>query len=102
MAVYRYLDVSTCHVTQKDMELLLVQGERSDGLNVLAYPYDYGAFIPLSSDPDLVAEFEERARERGYSESFFKLIQYARDNELRMVNLDADGDEIEGLDTHDW
>lgn len=99
MAVHRYVDMSTAHVTQKDMELLESQGD----LGVVAYDYNEGVFVYVPPEEDLPTTLGA-AQERGLSDSFCKALTYASQQGAYLLRLDADGDMIEDpqLDLHDW
>lgn len=96
MSVHEYMDLSTGHVTQKDMELL--DGDTC----VIAYPYKEGAFVIVP--PDLNTELQHRQDivDAGFSVAFLEMLQYAFDAGVLIVRLDADGDQDESLPTFDW
>jgi len=98
MSINKYLDASTAHITREDNSLLQ-QTETSEGVpGCYVYPYDCGYFISVYPD----APSEEEKKESGFSESFFKVLEYARKNGCTVLRLDADGDPIKGLKKHDW
>jgi hypothetical protein len=112
MAVLKCLDVSTAHVTPRDMELLGCDGRggaiRPSG-PVYSYPYAEGTFITgpdfTETDPTQRAIVDVEIVAHGFSDSFLKLIHYAREQGVSMIRLDADGDfhgEETGLDHIDW
>lgn len=99
MAIYKYLDVSTAHVTEKDMQLLETRKDFANSNPVSAYNYEHGAFVVICE------EVTDRAlSDFGYSPSFVKLGRYAREHGCATIRLDCDGDKIESsaLDTNDW
>lgn len=106
MAIYRYLDVSTCHVTEQDMRLLALEGNSAAMLQpIFSYPYPEGAFItgPDFTDLGEASRVDAECRAFGYSASFIKVLVLARLRECRMIRLDADGDDWDlTLDRHDW
>jgi hypothetical protein len=85
--VYRYLDVSTCHVTPPDMQLLRTSEA------IIARVHEYGCFVHV---PDFADEGEmedriRRIREEKFSEEFLNLLAYAYFKGCFWINLDADG-----------
>jgi len=98
MSFHKYLDASTGHITREDNSLLQ-QTETSEGVpGCYVYPYDCGYFISIYPD----APSEEEKKESGFSESFFKVQEYARKNGCTVLRLDAEGDHIPGMTLHDW
>ena len=98
MAIHKYLDASTVHITKED-NALLQQTVTSEGVpGCYVMPYDCGYFISIYPD----APSEEEKKESGYSESFFKIQEYARKHGCEILRLDADGDVLEFMDKHDW
>jgi hypothetical protein len=98
MAIYQYLDMSTAHVKEEDMERLeLLEAQ----LHVKNYPE--GAIIPIPSD-DYMEEFLDKAKAGGLSESFCKAIRYSAQQNCYLLRLDGAGDLIDdpALDEHDW
>ena len=92
MAITKLLDISTGHVTQFDMELL---AEPSDKIS--AFSYAEGCIIITPQYP---------FQYKHLSKSFYKVVQYALENDCDHIRLDADGhstpEEVEALDNHDW
>ena len=99
MAVYRFVDISTAHVTPEDMELL----ENQKSLGVVAYNYPEGVFVYVPPKDDLPTTLGA-AQESGLSDSFCKALTYASSQGAYLLRLDADGDMIDDpqLDIHDW
>lgn len=97
--ILSYLDCSTSHVTEKDMELLK---ETPAFLYDFTHAsYEYGAFVSVSG----AAELEEETRkmlEDGFSEAFINLRKYAEQHGCTILRLDAHGVVIEGLPTFEW
>lgn len=90
MAITKLLDISTCHVTQQDMESLAEPNDK-----ISAFSYDEGCIIITPQQP---FQYEHP------SKSFYKVGQCALENDCDHIRLDADGDKLEchGLDSHDW
>jgi hypothetical protein len=99
LGVFRYLDCSTGHVTKADMDILDLGSPES----VISYANEYGAFVHVPYD--FLAEsgdpFAEMLNE-GFSESFVKVLKYAKACNCFWVKLDADGILHENLDHHTW
>ncbi len=87
-----YLDLSTAHITKQDSILLTRPAYET---NVVAYNYDEGFFVPISStsEDNPVDEF---------SSQFKAIYQYCRDNNINMLRLDADADQSAQFPTFDW
>lgn len=98
MSILKYLDASTSHITCEDNEVMQ-QKEIEDGVpGCYVYPYDQGYFISVSDYEPTEKEKEDTC----LSESFFKVLEYARKRGCTVLRLDADGDQIEGLEVHHW
>ena len=96
MSIHKYLDASTAHITKDDNTLLELNVSEVPGCYV--YPYDCGYFISVYPD----APSEEEKKDSAFSESFFKVQEYARKNGCTVLRLDADGDHIPGMPLHQW
>src|SRR4029453_13686608 len=95
----KYLDVSTGHVTKDDMELLEIAAHDSAAELPVIAEYLEGVICYVPDDYDYSIK---RMRKAGISESFIKLLAYARKHGCYLIRLDCDGDEIAELDKHDW
>lgn len=98
MAIYKYLDASTGHITKEDNALLQQTSTSEEIPGCYAYPYDCGYFISVYPD----SPTEEEKKESGLSENFFKIVEHARKNNCFILRLDAEGNELEGFDLIDW
>lgn len=97
-ATYKYLDVSTCHITKEDNEIL--QNTLIDVPGLVVYPVDHGYFMPLCEHYEGIEA--ERAKS-ALSPSFWKIVDMARKRGCALIRLDADGmDHFHDLDRHDW
>ncbi len=94
MAVYRYLDLSTCHVTREDMDGLQQAVGDTAAPVIAAYPEGVILYVP--DDGYALSDW--------LSPSLAKILAYARAQDCYLVRLDADGEEIDdpALDRHDW
>jgi hypothetical protein len=101
MGVCNYVDLSTSHVTEKDMRIL----QNGDPSATVSSPYLPGAFVTVTTpDVEEVAEAIDEAKSEGLSDSFCKALQYAVNHGAMFLRLDADGTMINSpdLDVHDW
>jgi hypothetical protein len=94
MSILKYLDASTAHITSEDNALL----QQTEIPGCYAYPYDHGYFISVYPDAPSAQEMADS----GFSESFFKVLEYSRKRGCTVLRLDADGDLIEDLEKHNW
>jgi len=101
--ISRYLDLSTAHVTQKDMDLISFDYDNNP---VYSYDYEYGSFVFLPDTKSKIEQIELFCDliEYGYSKSFVKVVKYAKDLDCTMIRLDCDGDTYVSklLDTNNW
>jgi hypothetical protein len=106
--VHAFLDASTAHITAQDNKILSDWAKRSRKANHKIAPYrtidhSYGFFVHVHLDGAEDREgYEQKAREEGISDAFFKLQEYARTHKCWWINLDTDADEVPGLPTHTW
>lgn len=104
LPVYKYADVSSGHITQKDAELLDIAASfagRYAGVPLIA-KYAKGWF--LSTRPDWYDE-EQWAMdltELGFSRDFIGLWHEVSKKGCQILRLDADGEQIAGLPLHQW
>jgi hypothetical protein len=120
MPIYKYLDVSTAHITTKDLQYLDdrwdsatacgnkqfyipqitpdIAAELGD-LAISATETGYIVSIPVdNSDPIIVKQFLAMLRHDGYlSDHFVKIIEHAIECGTYMVCFDADAVEEPGL-----
>ena len=85
MAFYKYLDVSTRFVTPEDRKFL--DDGCDSGCGVVAYRYEYGAFVIVPPDID------DAERISDLSSAFWALMRYAEKEGCQIVKLDCDGDD---------
>lgn len=98
---YLYLDASTAHLPQSERDLLENAGRREErGLppdnlpRIISHRYGWWVHVNLESD------FED---ERDYTDlpAFAALVAHAQSLGCGWINVDADADQIDGLDTFD-
>lgn len=105
----KYADVSTSHVTERDMEIL---EELADGpnintdhdLQIYILTYREGAFVRFSPQIFLEELDEQGPKmlEKGLSQAFIDIIAEAAKQKIAMVRFDSDGQEVEDAPTFDW
>jgi hypothetical protein len=84
-----FLDISTSHVTQDDMEQLACGTD-----SVVAYVYEQGAFVvPIDTREEELAN---------YSPEFKGIMLLAKKLGVWFVRFDADGEVYEDLPKMDW
>lgn len=102
--VYSYLDASTGHITESDMRLLDCKGRPRIENGIISVPHQYGAWIHCLTDQGFTENDYENVRAGGFSDSFIKLLKFAKQRNCEWINLDQDGF-IHGdrkLDCNEW
>jgi hypothetical protein len=99
MAIEKYLDISTGHITYEDSQTLLWKHE-SFPTRVIAH--EYGWWICVYDKKTQKESVYPGMRKQGYSEAFIDMMRMAADANCSWINLDSDGDYLEGLETFDW
>ena len=102
--IYKYLDVSTDHITEQDMRLLDYKGRPRLEHGIISVPNEYGAWVHCLSDQGFTENNYEKVRAGGFSDSFIKLLEFARTRGCEWINIDQDG-HIHGedeLDRNEW
>ena len=77
------LDVSTTHITKKDMWIL---DDWAYPLQFTVYDHDYGYYIYI---PEIINSKELAAI--GMSKNFIHLLKLAKKNKCSFLNIDRDG-----------
>lgn len=92
MAILKYLDCSTGHLSAFDRNLLLVAAETHGSAffvnGAVVRPYTEGWFITVI-EPGNPADVLVPALD--------ELLAYAREHDCRMIRLDCDGDTVDGV-----
>jgi len=104
---YKYADVSTCHITQKDAELLEQAAKqeytavepKEFPFTIAAYPE--GFFISLPGKNDFAENLRNLAA-YGLSKDCVKLFRRCVNEGAYVLRLDADAYEVEGIKKFDW
>ena len=108
--IHRILDCSTIHVRPADMDLLGEVPGQGRSTEVLAYPNEYGAFVYVPGQPEIAEDFKDKEgylavlRSDGFSESFIKILEFAKSRNCIWIKFDGDGHVWEELDKReeDW
>lgn len=105
MPMRTLLDVTTGHLKKQDREALqrLADGQKTENWPTPhVYEQEFGWYISAGvMYGDDVAEGQDRLREQGFSEEFIALMTYAQENDVTMVNFDADGEPEPGFKIFD-
>ena len=87
MAVERYLDLSTGHVTRKTMTRI----EENDPDYPIITNYPHGAILWVPEEIEHSLPFD-----------LLTVLMYAKGRDCRLVRLDADGDKHTDLTYYGW
>ena len=107
-ATMKLLDLSTCHITKKDNDLLTSYADRWKVAGPCPTPpltvhsYDYGYFIPV---PDIAHWREDGMRQfvdDGASVALSCLINRCIGEGFALLRLDRDGTEVDDLPRFEW
>lgn len=104
--ITHYVDCTTGHITKEDSEALdkqaaMTRDENGAVPDLVTYSYLYGYFVPIPDgimNPGMV----DTLFVAGFSQAFVQLLQHCHESDARMLRLDRDGDEHEGLPKFDW
>ncbi|MGY3582356.1 hypothetical protein ACVIGB_000720 [Bradyrhizobium sp. USDA 4341] len=107
MPMQKLLDLSTGHMTSKDVKLLEAYraDRRPSDMALIAYPYEYGWTVSTSGLLDGATERADRIaaiHKEGFSEHFIKVLTHAADHDAVLVRFDADAEFEPGLPRFDW
>jgi len=94
-AIYRYLDISTGHITKNDADLLRNDHE-PDGAFLIG-KYSEGFILSLGEYTEV-----SNVVGREFSKEFYDILNYAQLKGCCLLRLDADGMEFPNLPTFDW
>lgn len=106
MPMRTMLDVTTGHLKKQDREALqrLADSQKSeDWPTPHVYEQEYGWYISagVMYGNDSVSDGQEELREAGFSDEFIALMTYAYENDVAIVNFDADGEPEPGFKLFD-
>lgn len=92
------LVASTAHITACDAAAIA-----NAGLDFPVYDKDdYGWWINITDDPELLAESLAQAEQDGFSPDLILLLRIAANTGCRWLMLDCDGPVYEDLPVHEW
>ncbi len=88
---YKYMDVSTGHITEHDKDLLETEDEPCGTVLIAKYPE---GFILSIGEKELIEDH--------FSPEFHAILDYARKQGCSIFRLDADGMVFPDFPTFDW
>jgi hypothetical protein len=91
--------VSTSHITKDDGDQLTLLSKRTSGLSVR--PFEYGWYVPVRQGEGFNRQLEQ-ARIDTLSSAFLRLLKKCQELDIQLLQLDSDGEVIDGLPTLDW
>jgi len=94
--IFKCLDVSTAHITEKDNELL-----RKEDLALSVYDYEYGYFLYSGDGATSEADFA-RMEDAGFSKELLNLVRIAHEKGCKFLCLDCDGPVYNDIPQFDW
>lgn len=96
-----FLDISTAHITQNDSELLTELAHSDDSnLPLTIIDQNYGHIVVVHKD--VVKQGLQSIRNKGFSDSFIKLVVYVTKSKHNGIWLDQDGDTVDEFEEHEW
>ena len=101
--VFKYADISTCHLAKHDSDLLEQAADNGRPLfsrGPIVYDYDEGFFVWVPSDD--LAEFLADYKAFGLSDAFLRIIGDASLQGVHFVRFDVDGAEVRDAKKFDW
>lgn len=96
--VSKMLDVSTCHITCNDADILSHITDHSFYGLVVYDLSGYGWFVCIPEDEDVYEEIVEE----GFSKHFINILRIAQRNNILYIRFDSDGHIHKGAPTFDW
>ncbi len=89
MAINKYLDLSTAHLTEREASMLTA----SNVLGVVIVPHTYGAFVNVAAAE--LGDFSDVP-------NLLAVMKFAQANDCTWINFDADGETVATLPTFSW
>lgn len=99
LTMAKWLDVSTCHITEQDNQLL---GSDCDASQTTAIASRKGGGYFVHVFHDDIEENEQELLQVGYSREFIRLIQIARAEGASWICLHSDGPDTDFLPAFTW
>jgi hypothetical protein len=84
--------LSTAHITRETNELLLAQGDSVPWMSCAVYDVGYFISVPLDDSHHLCPPPQD----------LIAIWNWAREHGYQWIRLDAAGDQIDALPSHDW
>lgn len=97
MAIEKFLDASTGHITAGD-KILLEEDFDSFPTRVIPHEFGWWVNVPVKEDYDEEENPFIEMRAQGYSDAFINFINLAADSGCWWINFDADGDRLESFE----
>jgi hypothetical protein len=95
MPVFKYLDLSTSHLTQAEMESIATNG------SCRAIPHEYGAWVSVATDKESLQEDLKELPLNGFS-NLAACLRFAAAKRCAWINFDQDADREAGLKEFNW
>ena len=95
----RYADISTCHITKEDNDLLLQEVGKD---LLLLTEFEYGYFLRLFDDEHYANTKWQEIRDLGYSKPFIRLLKRCVKEGFQGICLDQAGAEYNELPSFEW
>lgn len=98
MPVFRYLDLSTAHLTEAEMCAVEADFPALDDAGPRVIVHEYGAWVNVASDPEAVEppDFAE------HYPNVIACLRRARELDCEWINFDRDAQADEALPTYNW
>jgi len=90
--IFKYMDLSTNHVSKKTMDWLDAAEERTEPTITIA-PYDYGCFVGVPQEPETYTELPK---------DLLAVLVFARANNCDVVRFDKDGETRSEIKLFNW
>lgn len=98
MPVYRYLDISTACLTEREMNAVTDRLAELEHESPRVIVHDYGAWVNVPPDPTGAATLELT----GKYPNLGACLARARQFDCLWINFDADADHDEELPSYEW
>lgn len=99
LLINKVLDVSTAHIPEATNTALLYGMSELNGILPMTNWSDYGWIIWTGGAPDSLDAFGEIAEQHP---ELANLIRLCQDNGILYLQLDCDGEQIDGFPTFEW
>jgi hypothetical protein len=96
---YKIADISTCHITEKDGQLL---EKKRCPLRLAETDSKSGTILWVPQDAETWLDEQRTLIELGFSEAFLNIMQALHEQKIEYVRFDADSDVDDEWPTFDW